>query len=126
MITLLRNGYYKLAETKRQIKILYLDDKVYAWVETSPIGEILVASYRSHKTDCILATGRFRLYDVADEPALSDQLHLELETGRDTWQGYLLLSGLPGAHKKRGRIIPTSEIITGNPAYHSREELLNI
>lgn len=114
MINLIRSGFYRLAETKHQTKILYLDEDVYAWIEPK-IGEILVITHKPHKTDCVLSTGRYRLYEVANEPALSDQAHLELEVGPNSWQGYLLLSGLPANEKKRGRIIPTHETITGGP-----------
>lgn len=123
MISLRRNGLYKLIETKHHTKVLYLDNESYAWVEPVNIGEILVASRTIHKTDCVLSLGHYRIYEVEDEPYLSDQMHLELEVGRNRWQGYLLLSGLPDMHKKRGRIIPTAEVITGNPRFEHREEL---
>ena len=117
MITTLRTGFYKLIETTHHIKVLYLDNDVFAWVEPKNIGEILISSRRAHKTDCLLSMGRYHVYDVQDEAHLSDQIHLELEAGKNVWQGYLLLSGLPNAHHKRGRIIPTHEIITGNPKF---------
>jgi len=120
MITLSRSGTYQLFETKHYHKILSLDDVVYAWVEAKSIGELLVMTHRAHKTDCLLATGDYHLYSVDEEPRLSDQLHLELEVGRGQWQGYLLLSGLPDDQKKRGRIIPTSEIITGHPTFRHK------
>jgi len=119
MINMLKFGLYKLIETKHHTKILYLDNDAYAWVEPST-GEILVISHAIHKTDCTLCVGRYYMYDVGDEPMLSDQIHLELEVGRGHWQGYLLLSGLPNDHKKRGRIIPTEEIITGNAKFEHR------
>jgi len=112
MIRLLDSGLYKLIETKHGTKILYLDKKTFAWVDNTNVGEILVASRKQHKTDCVLSLGRYRLYDVDDEPDLSDQTHLELEAGGRHWQGYLLLSGLPNSVKKRGRIIPTKEVIS--------------
>jgi hypothetical protein len=102
---------------------LYLDNDIFAWVEPRNIGEILVNSRRVHKSDCVLSLGHYQLYDVENMPALSDQMHLELEVGRDHWQGYLLLSGLPDAHHKRGRIIPTHEVITGNPRFKSRKDI---
>jgi hypothetical protein len=123
MITLIRAGLYKLIETKHHTKVLYLDNDIYAWVEPANIGEILVASRKVHKTDCVLSLGHYRIYDVEDESTLSDQMHLELEVGRRHWQGYLLLSGLPDSHKKRGRIIPTLEVITANPRYAHRKDL---
>jgi hypothetical protein len=92
---------------------------VYAWVEPAKMGEILVYSHKVHKTDCILSMGHFVMYDVEDEPKLSDQLHLELEVGINHWQGYLLLTGLPNSEHKRSRIIPTIETITANPQFLS-------
>lgn len=123
MIGLQRQGLYKLIETKKNTKILYLDNSIYAWIEPKNIGEILVVSHKIHKTDCILSMGHYRLYSVNDEPYLTDQQHLELEAGHNVWQGYLLLSSLPDEHKKRGRIIPTNETITGNRRYAERKEL---
>lgn len=116
MINLLQSGSYKLYETKHHVKILALDDNQYAWVEPPRIGEILVISHTNHKTDCILSIGDYRLYGVVDEPHLSDHIHLELEVGWRQWQGYLLLTGLPDNQKKRARIIPTTEVISGNRA----------
>lgn len=113
MITIKRRGIYRLLETKKQTKILIIDGKdTYAWVNALDIGEILVTSHVNHKVDCILAVGNYRLYDVKDEPKLSDQLHLELYVGPETWQGYLLPTGLPTEKKKKNRIIPTKEVIT--------------
>lgn len=123
MITLQSRGHYTLIETKHGNKVLYLNNDVYAWVKPAEIGEILVASHKAHKTDYILSMGHYRLYDVDDEPELSDQLHLELEVGVDAWQGYLLLSGLPNEGHKRARMIPTNETITVNPEYEYAREL---
>lgn len=123
MITLIKHGTYKLIETKHNTKVLYLDNEVFAWIEPSNIGEILVTTHKIHRTDCILGLGHYRVYDVMDEPNFTDQIHLELEAGKNVWQGYLLLSGLPDAHKKRGRIIPTMETITGNRRLENRSDL---
>lgn len=120
MIQQLRAGFYKLIETKDNTKILFLDNETYAWVEPPSIGEILVYSHKIHHEDCSLAMGHYVLYGVEDEPYLSDNFHLELEFGKAAWQGYLLLTGLPDDHHKRGRIIPTTEIITGNPRFENR------
>lgn len=123
MISLQKVGLYRLAETKNNTKILHLGSRSYAWAEPKNIGEILVTSLKSHKTDCVLSVGYYRLYDVDNEPKLSDQMHLELETGRNQWQGYLLPTGLPGDDKKKVRIIPTKETITANTRFSSRSEL---
>lgn len=112
MIKLLREGSYQLIETKSDTKILTLDKKnTYAWVQAKGIGEILLKTHTSHKTDAVLSIGAYRLYDVENEPQLTDLLHLELSVGGGVWQGYLLLKGLP-VKKNRNRIIPTQEIIT--------------
>ncbi|OGI95105.1 hypothetical protein A2917_01820 [Candidatus Nomurabacteria bacterium RIFCSPLOWO2_01_FULL_42_17] len=124
MISLDRTGLYRLIETKHHTKILYLDDDVYAWVEPPNIGEILVTSHNFHKTDSVLSLGHYRLYNVDNELYLHDQTHLELEVGRGRWQGYLLLSGLPNDSKIRGRIIPTGEVISGNPKFALKEYAL--
>ena len=117
MITRIRTGLYKLIETKHHIKILYLDDQVFAWPETAHYGEMLVVSHKPHKTDCILGLGQYNIYNVVNEPDVSDHIHMELQVGGDHWQGYLLLTGLPDARKNKARIIPTNEVITGHFSY---------
>lgn len=112
MIKLLSEGRYKLVETKRFTKILYLNNDAYAWVEFEGVGELLVATLRHHVLGAVLSEGRFRLYDVENEPNLIDHQHLELEIGGREWQGYLLITGLPDVNKVRARIIPTHETIT--------------
>lgn len=113
MIKLLQEGTYSLLETKGQTKILTLDKKqVFAWVHAKDIGEILVTSHKLHKSDHMLAIGKYRIYEIDNEPNLTDLIHLELLLGDGTWQGYLLLTGLPSDKDKRTRIIPTDEIIT--------------
>lgn len=119
MIKLLQEGKYKLIETKGQTKILKLDNKkTFAWINAKDIGEILVSTHKPHKTDCILAMGGYRMYEVKKEPKLADLIHLELSVGEGSWQGYLLLTGLPTDGKIRNRIIPTDEIITRTTLHH--------
>lgn len=113
MITLLKAGAYRLIETRKHVKILYLDDDAFAWIIARRIGEILVSVRKQHKTDCTLSIGAYKLYDVEDEPQLTDVQHLELEIGNGKWQGYLLLSGLPSRADPKVRIIPTPELING-------------
>lgn len=113
MIKAIHKGEYALIETKKQIKILTLDrETTFAWINASDIGEILVVSHKQHTVDHILSTGKYRLYEVKDEPKLTDLIHLELLVGEGIWQGYLLPTGLPNEKKKRNRIIPTKETIT--------------
>jgi hypothetical protein len=94
------------------VNILYLGSRAYAWIFAHDIGEILVASHRPHKADCVLASGIFRLYKVEDDPRFADVQHLELHVGDNEWQGYLLLTGLPTNQRTRSRLIPTHECIT--------------
>ncbi len=113
MIKLIHKGEYILIETKNLTKILTLFTKgTFAWVNASGIGEILVSSHKKHPADYILSVGKYRIYEVKDEPNLTDLLHLELLVGEGIWQGYLFPKGLPTSTEKRKRIIPTKEIIT--------------
>ena len=112
MIKLINQGRYSLIETKHQIKILILEKQMYAWVSAKDIGEILVTSHKTHTVDHILSVGTFRLYEVLDEPHITDLFHLELFVGQGRWQGYLLPQGLPTDTEKRHRIITTKEKIT--------------
>jgi Protein of unknown function (DUF5661) len=116
MISLKRSSIYRLIDTKKQVRILYLDDQAFAWIDAEGIGEILVSSHVAHKADSLLCTGNYRIYEVEDEPKLVDQNHLELEAGRGIWQGYLLPTGLPDSVKTKSRIIPTKELITNGRA----------
>ena len=114
MIDQLQIGHYQLIETKGQTKILCLDNtQTFVWIMADEIGEILVTSHKQHIIDHILAVGGYKLYEVKDEPDLTDIQHLELAVGEGIWQGYLLLTGLPTEQHKRHRIVPTHEVITG-------------
>lgn len=118
MIAVNRTGRYRLIQTKGHTRILYLDGDAYAWIYSRGIGEILVASHRPHRTDSLISTGTFYVYDVINEPHLSDQLHLELQVGEHRWQGYVLLTGLPDKFKPRCRIVATKELITPQTSGH--------
>ena len=125
MISLQTIGSYKLVQTKkRHTKVLHLGDSAYAWIDFENIGEILVTARSDHSVECDLSVGEYRIYDVESEPQLNDNVHLELQVGRNRWQGYLLLSGLPDKHRTRTRLIPTSEIITDNPQFKEKIDLL--
>lgn len=112
MIQLLKKGTYLLTGTRHGARLLRLQKQIYAWIATPRIGALLVYSTVPHIQREVLSTGNYRLYDVVNEPHLSDQLHLELEFGGNQWQGYLLPTGLPDRKHIRRRIIPTHEIIT--------------
>ncbi len=114
MIQVLRQGVYKLIETKKHTKVLFLDNKdAFAWINAGEIGEILVTAHKNVMTDSVLATGDYVLYVVKNEPHIVDLTHLELQVGPHDWQGYILLTGLPTSRKKRTRIVPSNELITG-------------
>ncbi|MBL8159539.1 hypothetical protein JNJ66_03720 [Candidatus Saccharibacteria bacterium] len=114
MVSIERVGHYKLIETKRHIKILYLDDQAYAWLELGDIGGILVASGRKHQPAFVLSAGDYRIYNIKNVAQLADLPHLELEVDDNEWQSYLLPSKLPEPGKRhlRVRIIPTRETVT--------------
>lgn len=113
MIRLLKHGDYHLVETRGATRILELSGKGnYAWVNARGIGDILVFSEGQYEASCILAQGKYRIYEVKDEDKLTDTIHLELFIGEGIWQGYLLITGLPAGGHKRSRILPTKEIIT--------------
>lgn len=118
MIRLLKGGTYLLTGTRHGARLLRLQKQTYAWITTPRIGALLVYSAVPHSQREVLSTGNYRLYDVIDEPHLSDQLHLELEFGGNQWQGYLLPTGLPDRRRIRRRIIPTHEIITPHQDLH--------
>ncbi len=113
VIRLIKIGHYVLFETKTDTKILCLDEtKSYACIFAEGIGKILVQAKNIHEINCILSRGTYRMYDVINEPNLTDLTHLELFVGEGHWQGYLLPNNMPGDKKKRARIIPTRELIT--------------
>lgn len=113
MIRLVKEGSYKLVETKNLTKILILDEnKIYTVIYAPEIGKLLVRSTEKHESSSTLAVGKYRLYDVKDESSLTDLMHLELLVGNGVWQGYLLPTGLPTETDIKNRIIPTYEIIT--------------
>jgi len=126
MIGVIDSGRYRIVETKRSTKILYLGDVPYVWIRPATIGEILVSSHRKSETDTNVSTGKYMLYDVEDEDFLTDLEHLELEYGNDAWQGYLLPTGLPTDKKIRARIIPTDQLITNTSyAYALKHMIFN-
>lgn len=113
MVKLIQQGTYSLIETNGMVKVLNLDDdRMFVWINAEKIGEILITSHSPHRAHQLLARGRYRLYDVKNEPKLTDIKHFELLVGDGKWQGYLLPTGLPTDDDKKNRIIPTQEIIT--------------
>lgn len=112
MIKLIEKGSYRIVVDGGMQRILYLGDRTYLWSHAKGIGELLSFSKRSHRTLYLLAIGKYRIYTVKDEPKYVDLRHLELLVGPRTWQGFLLLTGLPNEKKIRSRIVPTKEIIS--------------
>ncbi len=113
MIRTINQGKFKLFETFDKTTILQLDENQnFAWVSAGKIGDILIFSKNKFKESSILSMGNYRLYEVKNEPKLTDLVHLELYIGEGKWQGYLLPTGLPKLSDKRNRIIATNEVIT--------------
>lgn len=115
MIQLMQQGDYDVIETRKLTKILSLMNgrkKMFAWINANDIGEILVRTEKEHAKNEILASGKYRLYDVKNEEEFTDLPHLELFVGNGKWQGYLLPTGLPTSENPTNRIIPTKETIT--------------
>jgi hypothetical protein len=112
MIKLITKGKYRLVGTKDRKIILYLDGQGYHWGYAPKIGNLLTFSKHPHTESYLLAQGKYKIYDVTDEPKLIDLEHLELAVSPGQWQGYLLLTGLPKANKIRSRIEPTEEVIS--------------
>ena len=112
MKRLIKQGYYKLLETKKNTKVILLSDGgIFAWVDSPRIGEILIRFRKKFTLQNVLAIGKYRLFDIKNEPKLVDLQHLELEIGLRRWQGYLLPRGLPTTKDKKHRIIPTNELV---------------
>lgn len=124
MIRVIDSGTYRIVETKRSTKILYLGKVPYVWIRPASIGEILVSSHHENESDTNVSTGLYKLYDVEDEEYLTDLQHLELEYGHDAWQGYLLPTGLPSGTKLRARIIPTDQLITHTSFTYSLKHMM--
>lgn len=115
MIRLVQQGDFSLIETNGMIKILTIDSaKDFVWINAEGIGEILIASHCPHKPKQLIAKGKYRLYDVKNEPKLTDIKHFELFVDNGKWRGYLLPTGLPTDEENKNRIIPTREVITKN------------
>lgn len=124
MIRVIDSGNYKVVETKKNTKILYLGKSPYVWISPKAIGEILVSSHHTSERDTNVSAGRYKLYDVEDEDLLTDLEHLELEYGSDAWQGYLLPTGLPTGKKIRARIIPTDQLITNTSFMYAMKHMM--
>jgi len=112
MINLLETGPYRLLSTREHGTMLFLGEQGYHWSWAKGIGELLTLSKRPHQPSHTLAEGRYRIYDVKDEPKVTDLHHLELSLGPRKWQGYLLLTGLPDTKRIRRRIVPPEEVIS--------------
>lgn len=113
MLQVTGSGTYKLIETKDNIKILFIDDKnAYSWKNANCSGDLVYLKLDTDKICCFLSVGNWRLYEIKDEPGLTNGNHFELNVGKGKWQGYLLPKGFPTPLNKRAHISQTSEIIT--------------
>ena len=114
MIRLVASGSYRLSEARDAARFItlnsYGDECTYAWEKVNGI-QLRLTEGRPAETNCALAAGKYRIYEVSDEPDLTSQIHLELSIGEGIWQGYLLPEGFP-TDRKAKTVIPTEEIIT--------------
>jgi len=112
MIQLIGSGSYRLngaGDSARLITLVsYKDRRTYAWGVSNGIQ---LVDQEPDETYYALGAGKYRLYQVSDEPGLTNQLHLELSLGEGIWQGYLLPEGLPDRRKTK-TMIPVKELIT--------------
>lgn len=110
MIKILKRGSYQLYEIDNFTKMFCLDNlRTYKWMNTTTE---FFENQNNIQPITTLAIGRYFLYDVNEEEALTNLQHLELYLGKRTWQGYLLPGGLPTKKEKKKKIVPTEEIIT--------------
>ena len=117
MIKLINNGKYNLVEIENGIKALALGEifgekSVYFLIDADVIRKTSTQNYQYYEAGFILASGRYRLYDVKSEWNFRSNKHLELSVGEGFWQGYLLPEGFPTTRKTEKRIIPIKELIT--------------
>lgn len=109
MLKMVQRGDYKLFDAKENKKVLLIDDMPFVW-ENAVLRKDLSPDSEHDKT--ILASGKYRLYEVANEPGFSDMFHLELSVGCGNWQGWLLNNSLPVNKDNHTNTAPTKEIIT--------------
>lgn len=112
MIRVIKEGKYRLSETKERSRILDLDNVQYARISASSTGDILATTHNSRIAEQLLAMGKYRMYEVKDESEFADGTHLELHICCQVWQGYLLPMGQPMDTKERVQIIATNEVIS--------------
>ena len=112
MIKIINQGTYSLVKTKGPGKILTLDKaQSFAWIDNK-LNKLQTRHEQSTDGNHVLSLGKYRLYEVKDEPNLTDLLHLELSAGEGLWQGYLLSDDLPQNDQNKVQIKPTKEAIT--------------
>ena len=113
MVKAIKQGEYQLLGLDEQNKVLHLSHKKkYIWERKGGVGEIRLGKLDDTKRSKMLASGKYRIYEVLDDAKLANGYHLELSTGKGKWQGYLLTKGLPGEENMSSIIIPTIQLIT--------------
>ena len=113
MLQVIGSGTYKLTETKDNTKVLFIDDeKAFGWKNGKCDGDLFLLAPDTENICCFLSVGKWRLYEIKDEPGLTDGNHFELHVGRGRWQGYLLPEGFPTAVNKQRPISQTGQTIT--------------
>lgn len=116
MIRLIRWGEYRLAIIAEGSTIIAIDDDVYSVFPEQATLEIYdkLASYIPAASALTLHQGNYRVFDVYDEPQLTETIHLELEDEDGYVKSYLLPRGWPNESLRRVRQIPTAQQITNS------------
>lgn len=109
MIQIKYRGHYEILSSNNNKKVLVFNNRdVYVWGED---GEL--ASHKSSKhSGNISQEGNYRLYNVKDEGAYTEGLHLELQTGCGCWENYLLSNDLFNKNGDKAMLLSTNEKIT--------------
>jgi hypothetical protein len=106
-----KQGDYELFETARGHRVLALNGREwYAWI-TGQESPILVKSDSDHEKERTVATGRFYLIDVEDDPDFTDMPHLFLEE-RGEYRELILPNGLPTEDDHQKRLVETDETVS--------------
>lgn len=109
MIRLIQWGNYRLAMIAEGNAFISIDDDVYSLY---PDYKTMESSEADMDAALTLHHGDYKLYDVYDEPQLTETIHLELEDEDGYIKSYLLPQGLPVNSKRRVRQLTTTQQIT--------------
>lgn len=115
MIRLIQWGEYRLAIIAEGNTIIAIDNHVYSLFPDHATLEFYDNQLPSLVVSALtLHRGNYRVFDVYDEPQLTETIHLELEDEDGYVKSYLLPRGLPHQNMRRARQIPTVQQITNS------------